>query len=64
MTRAVADPLTSPDATRLRECASEDCIWLFLDHSRNQRRRRCDMRTCGNVAKVRAQRERRRGREA
>jgi predicted RNA-binding Zn ribbon-like protein len=37
---------------RLRVCANEGCRWLFVDRSPTGRRRWCDMRTCGNQAKV------------
>jgi predicted RNA-binding Zn ribbon-like protein len=45
--------LTSADLSRVRECESETCGWLFIDRSRNQSRRWCDMSVCGNRAKVR-----------
>lgn len=32
------------------------CGWLFLDTSKNGRRRWCDMKTCGNRAKIRRHR--------
>jgi predicted RNA-binding Zn ribbon-like protein len=51
--RAAADLLISEDAARVRECSAEDCGWLFLDTSRNRTRRWCDMKICGNRAKVR-----------
>jgi predicted RNA-binding Zn ribbon-like protein len=51
--RSAADLLTSEEADRVKECASETCSWLFLDTSRNRRRRWCDMATCGNRAKAR-----------
>lgn len=38
---------------RLRECASDDCTWLFVDESRNRSRRWCDMSSCGNRMKAR-----------
>lgn len=41
------------DTDRLRICDGENCGWVFLDTSRNGRRRWCDMATCGNVAKAR-----------
>lgn len=50
---AAADLLTSPDRARVKECASHDCSWLFLDMSRNHSRRWCDMKVCGNRAKAR-----------
>ncbi|MCI0345282.1 MAG: ABATE domain-containing protein [Chloroflexi bacterium] len=37
---------------RFRVCANEDCRWTFFDSSPTGRRRWCDMRTCGNRAKV------------
>jgi predicted RNA-binding Zn ribbon-like protein len=45
--------LTSPDLSRLRECAASDCAWLFLDASRNRTRRWCNMTVCGNREKAR-----------
>ncbi len=60
VTRSAADLLTSDDLGLVRECASDDCTWLFMDTSRNRSRRWCDMRSCGNRAKARRHRERRR----
>jgi predicted RNA-binding Zn ribbon-like protein len=37
---------------RLRICANDGCRYLFIDRSPAGRRRWCDMRTCGNQAKV------------
>lgn len=51
--RDAAALLTSPEAGRVRLCASEDCAWLFLDTSKNRSRRWCDMSSCGNRAKAR-----------
>ncbi len=53
LVRAAADLLTSTDLNDVRMCAAEDCGWLFLDTSKNHSRRWCDMKTCGNRAKVR-----------
>jgi predicted RNA-binding Zn ribbon-like protein len=50
---AAADLLTSADRTQIHECWGEGCGWLFLDTSRNQRRRWCSMQGCGNRAKAR-----------
>jgi len=52
--RGAAELLTSEELSRLRICASEKCAWLFLDTTKNHRRRWCDMKTCGN--RVKAQR--------
>jgi predicted RNA-binding Zn ribbon-like protein len=51
--RSAADLLTSSGLKDVRMCAAEDCGWLFLDTSKNHSRRWCDMKTCGNRAKVR-----------
>jgi len=41
-------------ATRpIRRCANEECLWLFIDQSKNSTRRWCDMNSCGNRAKAR-----------
>jgi predicted RNA-binding Zn ribbon-like protein len=50
------DVLTGPALARVHECPGDDgqCGWLFVDTSRSGTRRWCDMRTCGNRAKVRA----------
>ena len=44
--------LADDAADRLRVCANDGCRWLFVDRSPTGRRRWCDMRTCGNQAKV------------
>lgn len=51
--RSATDLLTSSDVATVRECALETCSWLFLDHSKNQKRRWCDMKICGNRSKAR-----------
>lgn len=52
--RSAAELLIDSHArTRIQECNSETCGWLFLDASKNHSRRWCDMRDCGNRAKVR-----------
>jgi predicted RNA-binding Zn ribbon-like protein len=57
--RDAAELLTSAELSRVRECESGTCAWLFLDGSRNQTRRWCDMSTCGNRAKARRHYQRR-----
>ena len=54
---SAAELLTSGDLARLGQCSGAECGWLFLDTSRNHRRQWCDMRDCGNRAKVRRFRE-------
>lgn len=60
--RSAAALLTSAELGKLRRCGAADCGWLFVDLSRNQRRRWCDMRVCGNRAKARRHHHRTRGR--
>jgi predicted RNA-binding Zn ribbon-like protein len=50
--RSAADVVTSSELQRLRICEGEGCGWLFLDTTRNRRRRWCNMASCGNRAKV------------
>ena len=45
--------VASEDATRVKECATNKCNWLFLDASKNRSRRWCEMKECGNRAKAR-----------
>lgn len=37
---------------RLKPCENHECVLLFVDHSKNQTRRWCNMATCGNKAKA------------
>lgn len=41
----------SADVDRLRCCANPKCGWFFIDHSRNNSRRWCMMRECGDRTK-------------
>ena len=56
--RDAVDLLSGPLATRVRECAAEDCALLFVDTSRPGRRRWCSMQGCGNRAKTTTYRHR------
>ena len=58
ITGSAANLLTSEALTRVRQCSGETCSWLFVDTSRNGLRRWCDMKACGNRAKVRRFRRR------
>ena len=46
---------------RLKACPREDCEWAFYDRTKTRSGRWCRMDQCGNLAKARAFRERRRG---
>lgn len=51
--RSAAELLVSEESAQVKRCAADTCRWLFVDSSRNHRRRWCDMKVCGNRAKVR-----------
>ena len=44
--------LVSDEMHKVKACADSACGWLFIDVSRNRSRRWCDMKDCGNRAKV------------
>ncbi len=54
--RLLADSATEVALTvnpeRLKTCLGENCGWMFVDESPNNRRRWCSMATCGNRAKA------------
>jgi predicted RNA-binding Zn ribbon-like protein len=58
--RDAIDLLTGPLADRVRECAADDCAFLFVDTSRPGTRRWCSPTRCGNREHVRDHRRRRR----
>lgn len=57
------DLLATADFSRIKQCPGHgpgnDCQWLFLDLSKNNSRRWCDMATCGNRTKAKRHRARR-----
>ncbi|QEX16753.1 hypothetical protein FRZ44_20480 [Hypericibacter terrae] len=62
--RSAAELLTSPAHEHVKQCPGAHCGWVFLDLTKNHRRRWCEMEVCGSRAKVRRYRERRRGADA
>lgn len=58
---AVAQASVEGSWARLKACPEESCRWAFYDHSKNRSAKWCSMQTCGNMAKARAYRARRRG---
>jgi predicted RNA-binding Zn ribbon-like protein len=50
---SAADLLTHAEHRRVRRCANDACLWLFVDESKARTRRWCDMSSCGNRAKSR-----------
>lgn len=49
---SASELLVSDQLERVRQCAGDDCTFLFIDTSRNHSRRWCDMKSCGNQAKA------------
>jgi predicted RNA-binding Zn ribbon-like protein len=56
----VAGAVANGSWERLKACPREECEWAFYDHTKNRSGRWCRMDLCGNLAKARAFRERRR----
>ena len=54
---SIADLLTRRQDLLIKTCDGCDCDWLFVDRTKARRRRWCDTKTCGNLARVRAYRE-------
>jgi predicted RNA-binding Zn ribbon-like protein len=53
LARVAARLVGSSQLGRVRACAAEDCRWWFVDETKNHSRRWCEMKTCGNRAKLR-----------
>ena len=56
----VADAMREGPWSRLKACSEHTCQWAFYDRSKNHSGHWCSMRVCGNRAKARQFRERRR----
>lgn len=50
---SAAELLVNGEISKLRICDFSECDWVFLDTSKNGRRRWCQMDVCGNRAKAR-----------
>jgi predicted RNA-binding Zn ribbon-like protein len=48
--KSAFDILTQEDVSRIKECPS--CGWLFLDKTKNKKRRWCNMLDCGSKDKA------------
>jgi predicted RNA-binding Zn ribbon-like protein len=59
--RSAADLLTSEDLRKVKSCPGEGCAYLFMDLSRNGKRRWCEMDVCGNRNKVKRFRQNHQG---
>jgi len=51
--QAATELLTSDALSRIRECEGPGCGWILLDQTKNRSKRWCEMKTCGNRAKMR-----------
>ena len=49
---SASDLLVGARLARVRRCANDACLWLFLDDSKSGNRRWCSMSGCGNRAKA------------
>jgi len=49
---SAGDLLVRAGDRRIRCCANDECLWLFIDQSKTNSRRWCDMQSCGNRAKA------------
>jgi predicted RNA-binding Zn ribbon-like protein len=56
---AIAAAQETGEWERLKACTSDECQWAFYDRSRNRSRHWCSMGVCGNRAKTRAYRAKR-----
>ncbi|RIQ14411.1 CGNR zinc finger domain-containing protein, partial [Jiangella rhizosphaerae] len=54
------DLLSANDLSRLAECSTPNCRWLYLDRTKNHNRRWCSDDTCGVSARMRRYRAARR----
>ncbi|MDQ3929366.1 MAG: CGNR zinc finger domain-containing protein [Chloroflexota bacterium] len=59
--RSLAALLTSEELKKVKSCPGEGCAYLFMDLSRNGKRRWCEMDVCGNRTKVKRFRQSRQG---
>lgn len=58
LAHAAAELATNAPALRIKACPGHACGWLFIDTSRNGKRRWCSEADCGTRARVKAFRER------
>jgi predicted RNA-binding Zn ribbon-like protein len=56
---SLLDLLRGEERRFVKECATPGCHWMFVDRTKNKRRRWCAMSTCGGRAKAAAFKARR-----
>ncbi len=52
--KSAADLLVNADFSLIKKCENPPCVLYYYDTSKNQRRRWCSMKTCGNRMKAAA----------
>ena len=57
---SAVDVVMRAERRRIKQCGGDHCGWLFIDTTKNNRRRWCEMEVCGNRAKQKRLRGRRR----
>ncbi|MBN9173027.1 MAG: CGNR zinc finger domain-containing protein [Microbacterium sp.] len=55
---AFVDVIRSDEYDRIRVCAADDCLGVYVDYSKNGSKRYCDTGNCGNRMNVNAYRRR------
>ncbi len=55
---AFVDVIRSDEYERVRVCAADDCLSVYIDYSKNRSKRYCDTGNCGNRMNVNAYRRR------
>ncbi|GAB3601770.1 CGNR zinc finger domain-containing protein [Microbacterium aureliae] len=55
---AFVDVIRADEYERVRVCAADDCLSVYIDYSKNRSKRYCDTGNCGNRMHVNAYRRR------
>ncbi|MBP1964465.1 CGNR zinc finger domain-containing protein [Paenibacillus aceris] len=55
---SMAQQIAEGEPSRIRICDNPNCLWVYVDATRNRSKKYCDDKMCGNLMKVRRFRER------
>ncbi|NOV02142.1 CGNR zinc finger domain-containing protein [Paenibacillus planticolens] len=50
---SMAQMIASGEPSRIRICDNPNCLWVYVDETRNRSKKYCDDKMCGNLMKVR-----------
>ncbi|MDD9268108.1 CGNR zinc finger domain-containing protein [Paenibacillus sp. GCM10023248] len=50
---SMAQSIANGETSRIRICDNPNCLWVYVDETRNRSKRYCDDKMCGNLMKVR-----------